>query len=74
MRLRITCCSSMRLPMILGNLASSASWTWPYWPLATPATLGVPLELVLVDDGSSDRTLELLLEWAAAIRQLQFGR
>jgi glycosyltransferase involved in cell wall biosynthesis len=28
--------------------------------------LGVPLELVLVDDGSSDRTLDLLLEWAAA--------
>jgi dolichol-phosphate mannosyltransferase len=30
------------------------------------ATLGVPLELVLVDDGSADRTLELLLDWAAA--------
>jgi polyisoprenyl-phosphate glycosyltransferase len=31
-----------------------------------PATLGVPVELVLVDDGSSDQTLDLLLEWAAA--------
>ncbi|MBI5479137.1 MAG: glycosyltransferase family 2 protein [Deltaproteobacteria bacterium] len=30
------------------------------------ATLGVPLEIVLVDDGSADGTLDLLLEWAAA--------
>jgi glycosyltransferase involved in cell wall biosynthesis len=33
---------------------------------ALAATLPVPLELVLVDDGSTDRTLDLLFEWAAA--------
>jgi dolichol-phosphate mannosyltransferase len=40
-------------------------------------TLGVPLEIVLVDDGSSDRTLDLLLEWAAAspaVKVLGFSR
>jgi polyisoprenyl-phosphate glycosyltransferase len=37
-----------------------------------PGLLGVPLELVLVDDGSSDHTLELLLEWAAAEPTVKF--
>jgi glycosyltransferase involved in cell wall biosynthesis len=28
------------------------------------SSLGIPVEIILVDDGSLDRTLELLLEWA----------
>lgn len=35
------------------------------------AELPCPVELILVNDGSSDRTLELLLEWAATDRRIK---